>query len=42
LLDAFVTKQYPGAFNVVASLGSLAAAETGIDKGADALAERLN
>jgi Protein of unknown function (DUF3313) len=42
LLDAFVAKQYPGAYNVVATLGSLSAAETGIDKGADALAERLN
>ena len=42
LLDAYVTKQYPGAYNVGATLGSLAAAETGIDKGADALVERMN
>ena len=41
LLDAFVTKQYPGAYNVGASIGSLAAAKTGIDKGANALAEQL-
>ena len=42
LLNAFVTKQFPGALNIGASLGSLAAAKTGIDKGADALAEELN
>ena len=41
LLEAFITKQYPGALNIGASFGSLAAAETGIDKGADALAEML-
>ena len=42
LLDAFVAKQYPGAYNVIATLGSLSAAETGLDKGADALLERMN
>jgi hypothetical protein len=42
LLDAYVTKQYPNAFNPVASIGSLAAARTGIDKGANALAEKLD
>lgn len=42
LLNAFVAKQFPGALNIGASLGSLAAAKTGIDKGADALAEELN
>lgn len=41
LLDAFVAKQYPGAYNIPATVGSLAAARTGIDKGADALAEQL-
>jgi hypothetical protein len=41
LLSAFVAKQYPGAFNIGASIGSLAAAKVGIDKGADALAEDL-
>ena len=42
LLDASVVKQYPGAYNIGATVGSLAAAQTGIEKGADALAERLN
>jgi Protein of unknown function (DUF3313) len=41
LLDAYVTKQYPGAYNVMAGLGSLAAAKTGIDKGADALLDEF-
>jgi len=41
LLDAYVTKQYPNSENVMASFGSLAAAKTGIDKGANALAEAL-
>lgn len=41
LLDASVVKQYPGAYNVGATFGSLAAAETGVDKGAVALADRL-
>lgn len=42
LLDASVVKQYPGAYNIGATMGSLAAARTGIEKGADALVERLN
>lgn len=41
LLEAFVAKQYPGAYNVGATFGSLAAAKTGIDKGAEALAARF-
>jgi hypothetical protein len=41
LLSASVTKQYPGAMNIGASFGSLAAAKTGIEKGAEALAESL-
>jgi hypothetical protein len=41
LLGAFVAKQYPGALNIGASIGSLAAAKTGIDKGADSLVEYL-
>lgn len=41
LLAASVTKQYPNAMNIAASIGSLAAAKTGIDKGADALLEQL-
>lgn len=41
LLSAYVTKQYPNAYNIGATMGSLAAAKTGIDKGADALAEQF-
>lgn len=41
LLEAYVTKQYPNSENIIASFGSLTAAETGIDKGASALLERL-
>lgn len=41
LLSAFVTKQYPGSLNILASFGSLSAAETGIDKGADALIAQM-
>ena len=33
LLSAFVTKQYPNALNIGASMGSLAAAKVGIEKG---------
>lgn len=41
LLEAFVAKQYPGAYDIGATFGSLAAARTGIDKGAEALAEHF-
>jgi hypothetical protein len=41
LLTAFVTKQYPMAYNIGATLGSLAAAKAGIEKGADTLLEQL-
>ncbi|WP_413735965.1 DUF3313 domain-containing protein [Sodalis sp. RH21] len=41
LLSAYVTKQYPNALNIGASWGSLAAAEAGIDKGAEELVARL-
>jgi hypothetical protein len=41
LLEAFVTKQYPGAYNIGAGIGSLAAAKTGLEKGAAALTEHL-
>lgn len=41
LLDAAIYKQYPGAYNIGASLGSLSAAETGIEKGAASLAAQL-
>lgn len=39
LLSAYVTKQYPGAYDIKASVGALAAA--GIDKGADAFIAQL-
>lgn len=41
LLNAYVSKQYPNAMNFTASFGSLGAARTGIEKGADALVARL-
>ncbi len=41
LLLAYVAKQYPNAMNVSATIGSLSAAEVGIDKGAEELAEML-
>lgn len=41
LLEAYEEKQYPNALNPMATFGSLAAAKTGIDKGSDALANRL-
>jgi hypothetical protein len=41
LLRAFVTKQYPDAMNIKASLGPLRASMTGIRKGAEELAEQL-
>lgn len=42
LLSAYVTKQYPGAYDIKASVGALAAANAGLDKGADALMAQLN
>ncbi|KAA9001350.1 DUF3313 domain-containing protein [Affinibrenneria salicis] len=41
LLHAYVAKQYPNALNISATIGSLSAAEVGIDKGAEQLAEIL-
>lgn len=41
LLGAFVTKQYPNAYNLKAGIGSLSAAEAGIRKGADVLMAQL-
>ena len=38
LLTAFVSKQYPNPYNIKASVGPLAAAEAGLEKGAEALA----
>ncbi|WP_206952174.1 DUF3313 domain-containing protein [Trinickia acidisoli] len=37
LLKAYVSKQYPNAMNLAAAFGSLGAAKTGLDKGADGL-----
>lgn len=42
LLESYVTKQFPNSENVFATLGSLAAAKTGIDKGANALVKQLD
>ncbi|WP_158814138.1 DUF3313 domain-containing protein [Methylocapsa sp. S129] len=41
LLSAFVSKQYPSPYDIGATVGSLTAAEAGIDKGADALVAQL-
>ena len=41
LLGAYVTKQYPNAYDIKASVGDLAAATAGIDKGADAFMAQL-
>lgn len=41
LLKALVTKQHPNAMNIVATFGSLNAAKTGIEKGADELLAQL-
>jgi hypothetical protein len=41
LLTAFVSKQYPSPYDIQASVGALAAAEAGVDKGADALLAQL-
>ena len=42
LLSAYVSKQYPNAMNVKASIGGLGAAKAGIRKGAEDLVARLN
>ena len=42
LLDAYVTKQYPNALNIGASLGLLDASKVGIEKGADDLVAKLH
>jgi hypothetical protein len=41
LLGAYVAKQYPNAWNLPAGMGSMAAAEVGIQKGADQLVAYL-
>jgi hypothetical protein len=41
LLYAYIAKQYPGPYDLGATIGPLAAAEAGIDKGAKALIEGL-
>ncbi|HCT9899475.1 TPA: DUF3313 domain-containing protein [Citrobacter koseri] len=42
LLLAYVAEQYPNAMNVGATFGSMSAAETGVDKGAEQLLEKLH
>jgi hypothetical protein len=42
LLKAYVSKQYPNAMNLTAAFGSLSAAKTGLDKGADGLVAQLH
>ena len=37
LLGAYVAKQYPNAWNLPAGMGSMAAAEVGVQKGAEQL-----
>lgn len=41
LLLAYVAEQYPDAMNVGATFGSMSAAETGVDKGAEQLLEKM-
>ncbi len=42
LLESYVTKQYPNSENILASFGTLTAAKTGLDKGANALVAQLD
>jgi tetrahydromethanopterin S-methyltransferase subunit B len=42
LLESYVTKQFPNSENVFATAGSLTAAKTGIDKGANTLVKQLD
>jgi len=42
LLAAYVSKQYPNAWNLGAGMGALSASKTGIDKGADELVAYLD
>lgn len=42
LLKAYISKQYPNAMNLPAAFGSMNAAKTGLDKGADALVAELH
>ena len=42
LLSAYVTKQYPAAYDIKATAGALAAATAGLDKGADALMAQMH
>ena len=41
LLSAYIVKQYPNSLNIGASIGALAAARTGIEKGAEMIVEQL-
>lgn len=42
LLAAFISKQYPNAMNIAATMEPLEAAKVGIEKGADVLLEQLS
>lgn len=42
LLEAYVTRQYPTVYDISSTFGSLTAAKTGIDKGAETLAKSLS
>lgn len=42
LLSAYISKRYPRAMDIGSTFGSLAAAKTGLEKGAEALAEELH
>lgn len=42
LLLAYVAEQYPNAMNVGATFSSMSAAETGVDKGAEQLLEKIS
>lgn len=42
LLKAYVSKQYPGALNLGASITPMQASKVGVDKGADALIAQMN
>jgi hypothetical protein len=40
-LSAYITKQYPGPYNLGATIGSLSASEAGIEKDAESLVQHL-
>lgn len=42
LLKAFISKQYPGVYDLGAGIGALSAAKAGIDRGAEALLKQIS